>query len=428
MDGLAASIHRAGRLPAGPKAPASPRRWTPPTGHPHPLRRLGTQPGPDPDPVQRQGHGAVRPARGTGRRDGEPQVQGPLIQAWSHGRLAAASRDKEVPAQAATRRRDPTVHRSDRPARRSGHGYSTRPPGGPPLTGAPCFSRSAGRRPRTRQARGDAAARRSDRDHSQPDRPTERHPPVHQCSSILRRAAVLDGGDHGQHPAHRGRTRRRTPGHQPVAAAGRRVLRCGGGPTPLAACPLLRQGRCPLADAAELLVFACPLDLPLRGRSYRGIHLLHAYRAHPDYGRLPLVLVTVAPPQDLKGPGPTEMVETFTEPAVVVAAVHRLLQPRPVAADHHGMRRAAVGNQGDHPEARPRRCAWTEGLAAASRGLKRWPRRARRDQDNPKRASCGPAFIPGVSSAWWSPRCGCSPAAAEVPSAGRALAGCTPGR
>src|SRR5215207_4170147 len=49
-----------------------------------------------------------------------------------------------------------------------------------------------------------------------------------------------------------------------LAAAGHRVLRCGGGPTPLAACPLLRQGRCPLPDAAQLLIFACPLGLPLR--------------------------------------------------------------------------------------------------------------------------------------------------------------------
>jgi hypothetical protein len=138
-----------------------------------------------------------------------------------------------------------------------------------------------------------------------------------------------------------------------LAAAGHRVLRCGGGPTPLAACPLLRQGRCPLADAAELLVFACPLDLPLRGRSYRGIHLLHAYRAHSDYGRLPLVLVAVAPPQNLEGPGPTEMVETFTEPAVVVAAVHRLLQPRPAAADHHRMRRAAVRQPGRSSRSTP---------------------------------------------------------------------------
>src|SRR5512133_2796096 len=80
-----------------------------------------------------------------------------------------------------------------------------------------------------------------------------------------------------------------------LAAAGHRVLCCGGGPTPLAACPLLRQGRCPLPDVAQLLIFACPLGLPLRSRSYRGIHLLRAYRAHPDYGRLPLVLVAVAP-------------------------------------------------------------------------------------------------------------------------------------
>lgn len=111
-----------------------------------------------------------------------------------------------------------------------------------------------------------------------------------------------------------------------LAAAGHRVLRCGGGPTPLAACPLLRHGRCPLADAAELLVFACPLDLPLRGRTYRGIHLLRAYRRHLHYGRLPLILVAIAPPQDLEGTGPTELVATFADPAAVLAAVNRLLQ------------------------------------------------------------------------------------------------------
>jgi hypothetical protein len=128
-----------------------------------------------------------------------------------------------------------------------------------------------------------------------------------------------------------------------LATAGHRVLRCGGGPTPLAACPLLRQGRCLLADAAELLVFACPLDLPLRGRSYRGRHLLRAYRRHPDYGRLPLVLVAIAPPPDLEGTGPIELVDTFTDPAAVLAAVHRLLQPRPAAADHHGTPQRAAG-------------------------------------------------------------------------------------
>jgi hypothetical protein len=144
----------------------------------------------------------------------------------------------------------------------------------------------------------------------------------------------LDGGSHGQHPAHRGWARRRTPADEPA---------CGGGPTPLAACPLLRHGSCPLPDAAELVVFACPLGLPLRGRSYRGSHLLRAYRAHPDYGRLPLVLVAIAPPQDLEGPGPTETMGTFTDPAAAVAAVNMLLQPRPAAADHHGVRDTAAG-------------------------------------------------------------------------------------
>ena len=128
-----------------------------------------------------------------------------------------------------------------------------------------------------------------------------------------------------------------------LAAAGHRVLRCGGGPTPLAACPLLRQGRCPLADAAELLVFACPLDLPLRGRSYRGIHLLRAYRARPDYGRLPLVLVASRPRRIWRDRGRPRWSRRSPNPAVVVAAVHRLLQPRPVAADHHGMRATAAG-------------------------------------------------------------------------------------
>jgi hypothetical protein len=112
-----------------------------------------------------------------------------------------------------------------------------------------------------------------------------------------------------------------------LEAAGHQVVRCGGGPTPLAACLLLRYGRCPFVDNADLLVFARALALPLSGRSYRGIHLLRAYRAHPDYGRLPLVLVAVAPPHNLGGAGPIEVVETPTDLVAVVAAVHRLLQP-----------------------------------------------------------------------------------------------------
>jgi hypothetical protein len=119
-----------------------------------------------------------------------------------------------------------------------------------------------------------------------------------------------------------------------LAEAGHRVLRCGGGPSPLAACPLLRHGSCLLPAAADLLVFACPLVLPLHGRAYRGSHLLRAYRAHPHYGRLPLVLVAAGPsPQYLEGSGPTETVAMFVDPGAVVAAVHRLLhRPDPMPA------------------------------------------------------------------------------------------------
>src|SRR6266542_6584633 len=128
-----------------------------------------------------------------------------------------------------------------------------------------------------------------------------------------------------------------------LEAGGHRVVRCGGGPTPLAACLLLRYGGCPFVDNADLLVFACALALPLPCRSYRGIHLLRAYRAHPDYGRLPLVLVAVAPPHNLGGSGPIEVVETYRDPAAVVAAVGRLLQPIEAAAGRPLLTSAAWG-------------------------------------------------------------------------------------
>src|SRR6266568_606620 len=134
-----------------------------------------------------------------------------------------------------------------------------------------------------------------------------------------------------------------------LEAAGHRVVRCGGGPTPLAACLLMRHGRCPFVDNADLVVFACALALPLPGRSYRGMHLLRAYRAHPDYGRLPLVLVAVAPPHNLGGAGPIEVVETHTVPAAVVAAVDRLLQPTGQTPD----RPLLTGRAGVDDEAPP---------------------------------------------------------------------------
>ncbi|MEX2556147.1 MAG: hypothetical protein WEB06_10990 [Actinomycetota bacterium] len=107
--------------------------------------------------------------------------------------------------------------------------------------------------------------------------------------------------------------------------AGHRVIRCGGGPTPFAACPMLKYGACPLADAAELIVFSCPLFGPIRGRTYRGIHLLKAYRAHPVYGRRPMLVVSVGSPDDVGGRGPMEAIEKYSGAQAVTSAVERLL-------------------------------------------------------------------------------------------------------
>lgn len=72
-----------------------------------------------------------------------------------------------------------------------------------------------------------------------------------------------------------------------LEAAGHRVIRCPGGPTPFAACTMLRRGTCPLPDSVDLIVFDCGMFGPLRHRSYRGIHLLRAYRSHARYGACP---------------------------------------------------------------------------------------------------------------------------------------------
>jgi hypothetical protein len=73
------------------------------------------------------------------------------------------------------------------------------------------------------------------------------------CSSILRRPSLLDGGSMATIPfiEHGPGVGRQPPDLLAPSPA------CGGVPTPLAACLLLRRGSCLLADAAELLVFAC---------------------------------------------------------------------------------------------------------------------------------------------------------------------------
>lgn len=113
-----------------------------------------------------------------------------------------------------------------------------------------------------------------------------------------------------------------------LEAAGHRVLRCGGGPSPLAPCPMLRRGRCALAEAADLIVFSCALFPPVRGRTYRGIDVLRGYRSHTDYGRRPMLIVSVGAPRDLSGGGPVEVVEKHANPPVVIDAARRLLDAR----------------------------------------------------------------------------------------------------
>lgn len=112
---------------------------------------------------------------------------------------------------------------------------------------------------------------------------------------------------------------------QVLEAQGHHVLRCCGGPTPFAACPMMRDRSCPLPDAADLIIFSCGLYGSIRHRTYRGIHLLRAYRDHPIYGRLPMLAVAFGVPDDLGGSGPIEKIEKFADPNDVVDAVERLL-------------------------------------------------------------------------------------------------------
>lgn len=109
-----------------------------------------------------------------------------------------------------------------------------------------------------------------------------------------------------------------------LEAAGHRVLRCGGGPATFRPCPLLDHTARSLASTADLILFACPLYRPLWGRSYSGAELLHAYRSHPEYGSLPMVVLTAEDPGDVEGTGPLE-VAALASWSAAVEAVERLL-------------------------------------------------------------------------------------------------------
>lgn len=125
-----------------------------------------------------------------------------------------------------------------------------------------------------------------------------------------------------------------------LEAEGHIVIRCNGAPSPLAACPMMRYGRCALPDAVDLIIFSCSLLLPVGHRTYRGSELLRSYRAHQRYGRLPMLVVWMGVPPDVRGVGPVKMVEKFSDPLKVIDAVHELLssdgQARDLAVSSNG--------------------------------------------------------------------------------------------
>jgi CheY-like chemotaxis protein len=106
---------------------------------------------------------------------------------------------------------------------------------------------------------------------------------------------------------------------------GHRVIRCGGAPSPLAACPMVRHRPCPLPEVADLIVFSTALYKPTRHRMYRGIDLLTSYRAHPVHGRTPMLVVAMGVPRHLVEGARVEVVEKFSEPRRIIDAVERLL-------------------------------------------------------------------------------------------------------
>lgn len=103
------------------------------------------------------------------------------------------------------------------------------------------------------------------------------------------------------------------------------VFRCNGAPSGGGACPMLRTGSCTIADAAEMILFACSLYMPMQGRSYNGMTLLNAYRHHPVYSKLPMLIVTLGAPEHVAGTGPVEIVEKFSDPTRVIEAARRLI-------------------------------------------------------------------------------------------------------
>ncbi len=136
MDGVAARINRAGKLVAGPKVLTWPADRPDPTGRPvgAPLHLARVHPHAPSGPSRGSRCGATARHGPNGRRTLGPMTPDPSLVARQacHVTQRQGGPGKGPAGKAAS---------APAPVRQGGdgHGHPTRPPGGPPLTGAPSF-------------------------------------------------------------------------------------------------------------------------------------------------------------------------------------------------------------------------------------------------------------------------------------------------
>lgn len=106
--------------------------------------------------------------------------------------------------------------------------------------------------------------------------------------------------------------------------SGHVILRCRASFGPFGACPMLSDGACSLPDRADLVLFSHGMYSPVDGVA-RGDDLLRAYREHPRYGALPFLIVSIGGVGTLPGSGPVWVIQKFSHPRYVLAAVEELL-------------------------------------------------------------------------------------------------------
>ncbi|MFA5890240.1 MAG: hypothetical protein WDA27_04685 [Actinomycetota bacterium] len=116
--------------------------------------------------------------------------------------------------------------------------------------------------------------------------------------------------------------------------AGHCVVMCGGSRTPKGGCDLIRCGVCAVPETVDVILFSCRLFAPLEGQTSEGARMIRAYRSHPRYSHIPLLVVFVTGSTHLPGTGPIELIGKFNSPTSVLDSVSRLLQTD--RRDHSG--------------------------------------------------------------------------------------------